>query len=504
MQKNKGNENNIKFTLIKLGSFICIFLLIFAYRQREAENQTFELTNTAYLYEGNQLVGINTGEKADELAKQHVERANQVAKEVDKNLDNVLLTTSVVSTPSIINFDVAADEQSEVIKYVSEHTKVLEKGYTLSIDDKYKFYVKDRKSIEWVIEKILLAYLPDKSYLDYYQRMGEFKPYTDGEKTFTGIDIANDVTITEGYVAGSEYIDDEQELLHKLFHKDQEKSYEHITNTSNIKSIKKENNLTDTVFELNNPNLTNEAVTYNGQQVITTEIDPLINVVQTFETKKTENLDFETVKKTDDLMLTGQFKVKTEGKEGKKEITYENKIVNGEVISTEKKSEEVVQAPEHKVVIVGAAPVANAVTVGGNINGDIDVSSSNAAATASGFIWPSSSRTVTCPYGCYAGHSGIDIQSYTGGPEYAAKAGVVVTSGWSNYGYGYHVVIDHGNGVKTLYAHQPSQPPVAVGEYVEQGQVIGFEGQTGNATGHHLHFEIQINGTAVNPYPYIS
>ncbi len=104
----------------------------------------------------------------------------------------------------------------------------------------------------------------------------------------------------------------------------------------------------------------------------------------------------------------------------------------------------------------------------------------------------------------YSGHTGIDIQSYYGGPEYAAASGTVVTSGWSNIGYGYHVVIDHGGGVKTLYAHQSQQPPVSVGQYVEQGQVIGFEGATGNVTGEHLHFEVQINGTAVNPRPYIT
>lgn len=498
MEASENKKINVKIVVIKIVLFAFILLLLFTYSKRETNNQTFNLNNAAFLYEGDQLVGVNTEERALELTTAQGNKAKQVITDNGTTVEETVLSTKVINTPSIVKFNVTEDEQVSNIDYAKQQTKVLEQGYTISIDGKYKYYVKDRETIEWTIEKILLAYLPEQSYLDYYQSTGKFKSYTIDDKTYTGISIANEIKVTEGYTTGSKYIENREDLLFDLFHKDQNKDYDIISDSASIKSIKEDNDLSDIVFKLDNPNLTEDTVTYNGQQVVVNDIDPVLTVVQTFETKKTKDIDYETVQEVDDTMLTGQFEVKTEGKTGEKEITYENQMVNGKVISTEKVSEEVTKNPEHKVILVGEGTVANSVTVDDG-SGDYTPSTSS----SSGFIWPSSSKSVTCEYGCYSGHTGIDIQSYYGGPEYAAKAGTVVTSGWSNYGYGYHVVIDHGNGVKTLYAHQKSQPPVSVGQYVEQGQVIGFEGATGNVTGEHLHFEVQINGTAVNPRGYI-
>lgn len=500
MQNRDQKNYNVKSILVKIALFAFVLSLLFIYSQKDTNIQQFTFNNTAFLYEGNQLVGVNTGEKAEELDVAQSNRAQQVSKEADTNVEDAALSTRVVKTPSLIHFDLSEQEQVDTIDYAKQQTKILEQGYTVTIDDKYKYYVKDLDTVEWTKDKILLAYLPNQSYLDYYNSVGDFKPYKDGKKTFTGISITNDVQVTEGYTTGSKYIEEPEDLLFDLFHKDQNRKYDMISDTASIKSIREANEMTDTEFKLDNPNLTDNTVTYNGLQVVTNSIDPILEVVQTFETEKNQSIDFETVQEVDDSMLAGQIDVVTEGKEGKRKITYENQMVNGKVVSTTKIEEEVTKTPVHKVVKIGKGTVANSVTVTGNTVG----TSSDAAANASGFIWPSSSRSVTCVYGCYSGHTGIDIQSYYGGPIYAAKAGVVTISGWSNYGYGYHVVIDHGNGVKTLYAHQKQQPPVAVGQYVEQGQVIGFEGATGRVTGEHLHFEVQINGTADNPYSYIA
>lgn len=507
MQTSDKNKINAKLLISKIALFAFVLLLLFTYSSQESNNQNFELNQAAFLYEGNELVGVNTDDRALELEASQKNKAAEVKAAAGVTDPDTALSTKVINTPSLIKFNLTDEEQVELIDYAKQQTKVLEQGYTLTVDDKYKYYIKDKETVEWTIEKILLAYLPDKSYLDYYQSTGKFKTYTQGDKKFTGISINNDIKVTEGYSTGSLYIENQEDLLFNLFHKDQNKTYDIISDSASIKSIKNDNDMNDTVFKINNPNLADNTVTYNGQQIITNDLDPVIEVVQTFETVESETIDFDTVQEVDESMLTGQFEVKTEGEEGKKEITYENKMVNGEVVSTEKVNEEVTEKPVHKVILVGDGQVTNSVTVNGSGTSSTDstsFSNSNASASASGFIWPSSGTRVTCQYGCYSGHTGIDIQSYYGGPIYAAKDGMVVTSGWSNYGYGYHVVIDHGNGVKTLYAHQNQPPPVSVGQYVSQGQMIGYEGATGNVTGEHLHFEVQINGTAVNPYPYIA
>lgn len=127
--------------------------------------------------------------------------------------------------------------------------------------------------------------------------------------------------------------------------------------------------------------------------------------------------------------------------------------------------------------------------------------SGNLSEMLSGGIWPTTSRRISCHFGGYAGHTGTDIDGRTGDPNYAYKAGKVIFAGWSG-GYGNLVKVDHGNGFVTYYAHN-SKLLVSVGDYVNMGQTIAIQGNTGNSSGDHLHFEIRVNGRAINAYPYI-
>ncbi|HSR89642.1 MAG TPA: peptidoglycan DD-metalloendopeptidase family protein [Candidatus Udaeobacter sp.] len=140
-----------------------------------------------------------------------------------------------------------------------------------------------------------------------------------------------------------------------------------------------------------------------------------------------------------------------------------------------------------------------------NINQIAAPAGSRQSPSVSGFIWPTAAHVVT-QYFTWK-HHGVDI---AGGsfstPNYAAKAGVVIKSqcGW-NSGYGCVVVIDHGNGLKTLYGHN-SRLLVSVGDYVEAGQTVGLMGNTGNVrgvTGIHLHFEVWVNNVRTNPFQFI-
>lgn len=130
-------------------------------------------------------------------------------------------------------------------------------------------------------------------------------------------------------------------------------------------------------------------------------------------------------------------------------------------------------------------------------------------------LWPAPYATyITSKYGYRTHpvtgvknsfHTGIDLakNGCHGKPIIAANSGVVSRVIWSNYGYGNYVMIDHGGGVQTLYAHA-SNIYVRKGQYVTRGETIAAIGTTGNSTGPHLHFEVRINGNYTNPYPYIT
>jgi murein DD-endopeptidase MepM/ murein hydrolase activator NlpD len=123
--------------------------------------------------------------------------------------------------------------------------------------------------------------------------------------------------------------------------------------------------------------------------------------------------------------------------------------------------------------------------------------------SGSGFIWPLNGR-VTSGYGWRWGrmHNGIDIDGTSGDPIRASKAGTVFFAGYDDNGYGNHVVISHGGGFSTVYAHATTVMTRA-GQFVSQGQLIATVGCTGSCTGDHLHFEIRVNGSPRDPMQYL-
>jgi len=146
------------------------------------------------------------------------------------------------------------------------------------------------------------------------------------------------------------------------------------------------------------------------------------------------------------------------------------------------------QASRELAAKIQAAQGSSGVSVGG--------------ASPSGYIWPVSGP-VTSTFGPRWGrmHEGIDIAAPSGAPIRSAAAGTVIYAGWLG-GYGSLVVVDHGGGVSTAYAHMSSIAS-GTGQSVAQGQVIGYVGSTGHSTGPHLHFEVRINGQAVDPLRYL-
>lgn len=152
---------------------------------------------------------------------------------------------------------------------------------------------------------------------------------------------------------------------------------------------------------------------------------------------------------------------------------------------------------------------------GGNNGGNTGGNTGGGGTTSDGsFLYPlprSCGSWCTSPYGyryhpisgTYTFHSGVDLAASGGTPIYASKSGTVTTAAYAQYSWGNYVVINHGDGYSTLYAHMRYYA-VSVGEHVNQGDVIGYVGTTGNSNGNHLHFNVYYNGSLQNPFDYVS
>jgi murein DD-endopeptidase MepM/ murein hydrolase activator NlpD len=186
-------------------------------------------------------------------------------------------------------------------------------------------------------------------------------------------------------------------------------------------------------------------------------------------------------------------------------------ILRGELLSTQSQLKGARSNKNHALVItrsqvqdeidesksLEAASAALAARLQGESTGSPPVAGGNGT-----FQWPVSGP-ITSPFGMRWGtlHPGIDIGVPTGTPIHAAGSGTVVWCGWMS-GYGNLVMIDHHDGLATLYGHQ-SRVAVACGQNVTSGDVIGYSGCTGFCTGPHVHFEVRVNGTPVDPLGYL-
>lgn len=145
---------------------------------------------------------------------------------------------------------------------------------------------------------------------------------------------------------------------------------------------------------------------------------------------------------------------------------------------------------------------------GGGETGNVDWVPDGTTNGVSGFnpTWPLPGVTyISDEFGGSRGHGGMDIAGPSGTKIVAAESGTVIRANNTDYwgmGWGYHVYIYHNDTYSTLYAHM-SDTAVSTGDYVTKGQVIGYEGSTGDSTGPHLHFEVWQNGTRVNPRPFL-
>lgn len=314
----------------------------------------------------------------------------------------------------------------------------------------------------------------------------------------------------EGYVVGFAqnidyvqglYRDDESvmwdaaTLSEKLSQPKEEAVFHTVSEGDTLASIAEEHNIDAADIVEMNPDYDFENM-LAGDSVTVKQAKGLINIKKTVTTTELRDISFDTVKKKDSTKYSGYKKVEQKGIDGLERVIRTKIYIDGEIVDTKYDYETIVE-PVDEIVVVGTKTYYDGVYVG--------------SPSQSGFLWPAPScHYVSSPYGWRNSgwHNGIDLIKAGGGasgtPVVASRSGTVEVVQRSSSGYGNMVLINHGDGYKTRYAHMISGSiTVKVGDYVEAGRTIGRVGSTGNSTGPHLHFEVIYRGETQNPKNYI-
>lgn len=231
-----------------------------------------------------------------------------------------------------------------------------------------------------------------------------------------------------------------------------------------------------------NPEIDFSALT-PGRELSVQVAQPMVSVKQIKRISYTEAIPFKTTIQKTDTLYKNNKKTVTAGVNGQKQITADVVMINGRETQREIISAEILSEPIDEVIQVGTK----------------DPPPKSPTGT---FMYPYKGM-LTSNYG-YRGrefHTGIDLAGPVGSRIVAADGGKVVFAGWKG-NYGKCVIISHGNGLQTLYAHCSSLV-VTVGQKVGKGELIAKVGSTGRSTGPHCHFEVRVNGKHVSPWKYL-
>lgn len=343
--------------------------------------------------------------------------------------------------------------------------------------------------------------------------MQVFNNILDGYSTESEDDVVGfveDIQYVQGlYPDNDDTIWNSEELSAKLKTKKSEAKYYTVKSGDTLSQIANANGIkVSDLLELN-PGIS-ETIRMGDEILVSHEVNYVqLKVVKTEVT--TEEIPYKTIQNQNSNLYKGTTKVTTKGVKGLDQVTSLVTYIDGVRVNSEEIDRTTLRNVVDEQVDVGTKKATS--SKGGSSSGSSGSYTSSTYVKGRGsLIWPAvGCNTVTSPYGYRSlrgrrsFHGGIDLAggNARGKTVVAAASGRVVSAGWGG-AYGYRVIIDHGNGMSTLYAHMLSGSIcVSAGQYVSGGSAVGKVGSTGNSTGPHLHFEVRINGNRVNPAPYI-
>jgi len=332
----------------------------------------------------------------------------------------------------------------------------------MSIDGNVKMYFKNREEANAFLDQLKASYIVEQNCESVILETIELAPVT---------------------VARAEVID--REGAWRLYKSRTKDDQEHeIKNGDTLWDVAVKYGVTVEQLLKSNPGVKPDSILALGSKLVISKQEPLLTVVTRAEIVETRAIPFQVKVERDNKLAMGQRKVIEPGKPGREDVTFIVTRQNGRLVERERIDTVQLEPPKTQVEVRGAMLMV-------------------ASRQGSGQLaWPVRGG-ISSGFGMRYGrmHTGIDIAAGLGTPIAAAENGRVTTAGWGG-GYGRMVDISHGGGVVTRYAHM-SSIAVSSGQEVNRGELIGYVGSSGNSSGPHLHFEVIVNGTQLNPINYL-
>lgn len=453
------------------------------YNAPMASSSESETTIVYYVYYNDDYIGTVSDKKiVDKVVDQKLE-------EMKTNFADVELSTGsqLKYIPEQVFRSSAKTNNKQVVNELNKKLTVQADAAAITIGGENVVYLDDQATAEAVIKNLKLQYVSEDQLNAVETRKNDpsiiLPPLQENETRVLDVKLSKDVAFAEAEVTPDKLMSVENAIKLLQTGTVEQKKYQ-VQAGDVLGTIANRHGLTLQQMVEINPGLNEDSVLQIGQEVNITVQVPLLEVIIEKEALEKEGLPFTTETVEDASLPKGENKVKQQGQNGERLATYKISEQNGMTLLKQEVSSNVTVQPINEIVVKGTKVIPS--------RGD------------GSLTWPTVGGYISSQMGYRSGkmHKGIDIARPSNHTIKAADNGIVVSAGYDNGGYGNKIIIDHQNGIRTVYAHLASIS-VRSGQTVAKGSGIGVMGSTGDSTGVHLHFEVYKNGSMQNPVSYL-